>query len=696
MVNEADDVLIGVTLGGRYEVRAALGQGGMGAVYEARDHKLDRRVAIKTVLPQLAADPRALERFDQERRILAKLEHAHIIDVIDIGAQRVGDRDIAYLVMPYLGGGTLRERLADGPLSYAEAASILRNVCQALDDAHALRIFHRDIKPENILFSERDDVVRVSDFGLVKVLADVGAAQGTATILGTRGYGAYEQWQGGPVSAATDVYALGVVLHEMLTGHRPEGGLHAIVDPALPAAVAAPIARAIAADPDARYQTAGGLADAYGAAYEKLKREGVIVAVEPGQLEAAVVAAAAGATLQLAPGDYRLAHALMVDKPLTLRGAGINRTRVVGENEHTVLRYVGDGRFAAQALEFRREGAPWGFVVGVESGEIALNRCRFTGGVRDEESKQGGSGLVLGGDTRGFVRRCDATRNAANGIEVAERACIAVERTICRANKWNGIVYIGHSSGLVHADTCEGNAERGIYVGGHATPTLKDNVCADNGVYGIILVGHAQPTLEHNTCRANKQSGIGYLEESGGIARTNTCEGNVVSGIVLVGHARPTLEGNTCRANKVHGISYYEESGGVARSNTCEGNALDGVAVTNQAAPTLKGNVCADNEWHGIDLAGQARPTLEGNICRANKQHGIGYFEESEGVARANICEGNAGDGIFIGTLIPQLVLNNTCTGNGHYGINVAASPHSQMDGNNCSGNGTGLSSISS
>ncbi len=262
----------GLLINERYLVRERLGEGGDATVYRAEDRHLRRTVAIKFLRPELRADPTFVARFEREARSAAQLNHPHIVPVYDYG-EAAGTY---YLVMEYLAGGDLRARLRQGALPLAVALRLAAEVAEALGAAHALGIVHRDIKPANILLTD-DDHAKVTDFGIAKILA-VPALTATAALLGTPHYHAPEQASGDPITPATDVYALGVVLFEMLAGQRPFEGesfvqvamqhLHVpppaleALNPAVPPAVAALVARALAKDPAARFTDGAAFAAA--------------------------------------------------------------------------------------------------------------------------------------------------------------------------------------------------------------------------------------------------------------------------------------------------------------------------------------------------------------------------------------------------------------------------------------------------
>lgn len=211
---------------GPYEIVAALGAGGMGEVYRARDTRLDRTVAIKVLPAAIAGDPQFRERFEREGRTLSQIDHPHICALYDIGTHE----GAAYIVMQYLEGETLAARLARGPLTADQALKVGIEICDALDTAHRHDIIHRDLKPGNIMLTKTG--ARLLDFGLAKqravmslivqeTVAASGPLTGEGTILGTPHYMAPEQLKGMTADARSDIFALGVVLYEMISGRRP-------------------------------------------------------------------------------------------------------------------------------------------------------------------------------------------------------------------------------------------------------------------------------------------------------------------------------------------------------------------------------------------------------------------------------------------------------------------------------------------
>jgi tRNA A-37 threonylcarbamoyl transferase component Bud32 len=264
----------------KYRVEQLLGRGGMGAVYRARDMRLDRLVAVKVVRPELLEDHDARRRFRREAQIVARLQHPGIVSIFDFGTLAGGG---AYLVMELVRGEDLRRVLhREGRLEPARAVRILSAVCAAIDAAHHEGVLHRDLKPENILLPGGEIEAKVLDFGVAKLVADgdrapsedphetQGALTVAGTIVGTPAYMAPEQLGALALDSRTDVFALGVIAYEMLSGDLPfsRGSLTDVIlaqargarplterDPDIPAALDRAVRRALDLTPDGRPAT---------------------------------------------------------------------------------------------------------------------------------------------------------------------------------------------------------------------------------------------------------------------------------------------------------------------------------------------------------------------------------------------------------------------------------------------------------
>jgi serine/threonine protein kinase len=258
---------------GQYEIQAELGRGGMSRVYRAYQARLHRYVAIKVIATGIATQPTFRQRFEQEAQAIAQLSHPNIVAVYDFGE----DQDVVYLVMQYVGGGTLKQRLGQ-PLPVSEAASYIVQMARALHHAHLHGVIHRDVKPANMLVDADDPRhLLLSDFGIAK-LAGHTDITGADTTIGTPEYMAPEQAENRPVDARTDVYALGAVLYEALAGTPPFTGpspvtvlyqqVHSLpayvrgYNPEVPRELAQIVATALAKRPKDRFASAAELARA--------------------------------------------------------------------------------------------------------------------------------------------------------------------------------------------------------------------------------------------------------------------------------------------------------------------------------------------------------------------------------------------------------------------------------------------------
>ncbi len=211
--------LLGTTLSGRYRLEARIGSGGMSTVYRALDETLQRQVAIKLMNREVATDSDQLERFRREARAVAQLSHPHIVGVIDAGE----DAGRPYIVFEYVEGETLKDRIRrQGQLPVAEAVAYAIEIARALGAAHARHIVHRDVKPQNVLIDEEGSA-KVTDFGIARTLDEEGLTA-AGRVLGTTDYVSPEQALGQHVNGQSDLYSLGVVLYEMLTGEVPFKG----------------------------------------------------------------------------------------------------------------------------------------------------------------------------------------------------------------------------------------------------------------------------------------------------------------------------------------------------------------------------------------------------------------------------------------------------------------------------------------
>ncbi len=283
VLQSVDDPLVGQTLAEKYLIEQLIKRGGMGAVYRGKHVMMDKTVAIKVLRPSLAGDDVVVARFSREAKAASRISHPHAVSVTDFGEAENG---VVFLVMEYLDGRALKDIIrSEGPMPLSRAVEIVRQVSGALDAAHQQGVVHRDLKSDNIMLSRTNggDWAKVLDFGIAKIQQPEGVRDHDLTaanlVIGTPQYMSPEQCsQTGTIDARSDVYSLGVIVYEMLSGRVPFTGESATVimmkqvqdqppsiletRPDLPASVDRLIERALAKHPSDRFQTAGELSDA--------------------------------------------------------------------------------------------------------------------------------------------------------------------------------------------------------------------------------------------------------------------------------------------------------------------------------------------------------------------------------------------------------------------------------------------------
>ncbi len=285
----------GASLGnGRYELRGPIATGGMATVYKAWDTRVERIVAVKILRSLAKTDRSAIERFRREAHAAARLSHPNAVTIYDF----LEERGEHYLIMEYVEGVNLKQYLAQkGPLSPQEAVEITSQVCSVLQLAHANGFIHRDIKPQNIMITPAGQA-KLTDFGIVRVMEAAGLTN-TGILLGTADYLAPEQARGDPLSPASDLYSLGVVLYEMLAGRPPFVGSSAVqvamqhannvppppskYNPHIPRALELVVKKALQKEPERRYTSAETMRKALAESLKKTIEEGATI---PGSLPA--------------------------------------------------------------------------------------------------------------------------------------------------------------------------------------------------------------------------------------------------------------------------------------------------------------------------------------------------------------------------------------------------------------------------
>jgi eukaryotic-like serine/threonine-protein kinase len=284
------DSLTGNVIDGRYEIQARVGEGGMGVVYKARQISIDRVIALKVLNPQMATDPTWVQRFYNEAKACSRLQHPNTIRMFDFGQTSDGR---LFMTMEFLDGQSLRAALQNGPLAPQRVAKILIQCCASLAEAHSIGIIHRDIKPDNVFLlnmAGSPDFVKLLDFSVAKLLEGDRMKTQAGVVFGTPQYMSPEQGRGLPLDARSDLYALGILAFEMLTGSVPfhddnpmtviQMHLHAGVPP-MPDTVPYPlqqvVRRALEKNAAQRFQSAGEMMQQCQQVFAELTAGGVSI-----------------------------------------------------------------------------------------------------------------------------------------------------------------------------------------------------------------------------------------------------------------------------------------------------------------------------------------------------------------------------------------------------------------------------------
>ncbi len=334
----------GSVLGGRYDILHLLGEGGMGAVYKAKDRELDRFVALKVIHPELANRPEVLQRFKQELILARQVTHKNVIRIYDLGE---ADK-VKFISMDYVDGQDLKTLLKQkGKLAPEEVISIISQVCRALNAAHAEGVIHRDLKPQNIMV-DNDRKVTVMDFGIARSMETPGLTQ-TGAVLGTPEYMSPEQAKGEEARAQSDLFALGIISYELLTGKTPYRADTALatmlkrtqerarppvdLDPAIPRYLSDVVVRCLEIDPQLRYQSATGILQDLGVRQRPRSSPSMTVSIarRAKVLVPARWAIAAGAMVLLALALFEIRQKILFksqpkQKPVTVLVADFSNT----------------------------------------------------------------------------------------------------------------------------------------------------------------------------------------------------------------------------------------------------------------------------------------------------------------------------------------------------------------------------------
>jgi parallel beta-helix repeat protein len=702
---------VGLTLQGRYQVERRLGEGGMGTVYVAQDLHTQRPVVVKAPRLALLENPTFFRRFQREMGVLLRVRHPHVVSVLDVGEHQ----RIPFVVMPYLSGGSLRERLraSGGRLRGGEAWwPWLGQVALGLDYLHGLGWVHRDVKPENILFDESGNGY-VADLGAVKVQeGEQTKLTQTGQVLGTPGYMAPELWLGQGYDGRADVYALAVVVYEGLVGRLPYeasslvGWLEVMrgaggvrwegVGEEVPLGVRQAVERGLSREASRRYESCVALVEALRAGWAVAWGVGVDVAAAGGSLsKGAVPEWVRGA---VAESSGRAGGGAGVSREVVGGGGGMSETPPPPPLT-TELSPAGAGS-GGSVLRWLVLGLVGG-LLGVLFVLVLVVLLLWSRG-------EGGRAAVRGVGDREAEAQAHVWQVGVGGALLPEVVARAAAGDIIElpAGRWElpqGLVVDKALTlrGAGREQTQVVSEAEGYVLCFRGTGPWRLEGLTVEHVGGrwanVVVVEGGQIEIRNCVCRGgvwdepNQRGGCGIClcGTARGVVSGCICGSNGLHGIEVSGRAEPQLEGNTCENNQQGGIAYFDSAGGVAWQNVCRQNGLAGIGVNAQAQPQLEGNTCGNNQQdgiaylgsaggvarqnvcrqnglHGIEVSSQAEPHLEGNTCENNKDCGIAYLNSAGGVARQNVCSGNRRYGIYVApTARPVIDHSNRCFDNG-------------------------------
>lgn len=436
-----------------------------------------------------------------------------------------------------------------------------------------------------------------------------------------------------------------------------------------------------------------------------------------------------GGEITLQPGEYRLRTSLVIQKSLTIVGAGYDKTVLVYEGDYRFfIDHRGVGSLAIRDVGLRYSGTAKASVVVGSSGDIRLTRCLVSGGT-GRDDKYVGAGIAIYDNARAVISECivadneigvfisdkadariefckvlanmesgiqihgncevrhsELLRNQKFGIKAADKAHLTARNNTCEESNF-GIALVGSAKGEIDSNICQDNHQHGISASEQSRLVARNNTCKRNAQNGIALFNQAEATLSDNKCSDNGYGGIAASDQSKFTANGNVCEQNRLSGISLYQSAYGEMERNICRKNDYYGIIAHGQSRLVARYNTCEENKLTGIALSENAQGDVVGNTCRNNGSHGISAQEQSRLVASNNTCAGNRSAGIVIFHSAQGEVVNNTCRGNGTDGIAAQEQSRLTARNNTCEANARSGIGIFGSAQGEVEGNRCVNN---------
>lgn len=634
---------------GKYRILKRLGKGAMGEVHLAEDTVLDRQVAIKTIHRDAAFGEEALARFTREAKATAGMSHPNIVTVYDFGQ----DGEDVYLVMEFVDGGTLESLLQDPRVPRTELLELLAQACEGLAYAHGQGIVHRDIKPANILVARRGDrmLAKLVDFGVAQVAQSSLTQQGIW--MGTLNYLAPEYLDTGKAGPSVDLFAVGVMLYEILSGGRkPFVGettttvLNAILrnPPAplsseeltrFPPAVGALVKRSLAKDPAERFPDAASMADGIRnalknpeskpaspapppsptpAAPKAKERKPLVVGKGPQatclSLKVALRQAEAGAIIRILPGTYR--ESLVLDRDLTLLAEG---GPVILESTLGPCLTLKGGQVRLHGLEFRgSEGHP-SPLVEVLSGQAILEACSFT-------CAEGLGCLAQGTGVLLTMATCRFQGSLTRGVLLREGA-----------------------SALLEDCTGEGFLEAGILCENEAVGTFRRLRFENTPGTALVIRTRSQATLEDCEFELCQGGGVEVVGESRLLGRRCRVQGGLFAGVMALEQAQVELEDCVLSGLQGAGVHAAQSSRIQLRQTRFTGNPGYGLTLLDQSLLHAEECEFLGSGWPALFLSGSSTGQLRNCRISDGASYGIVAARGAKGVLEACEISGNTKTG---------------------------------------------------
>jgi parallel beta-helix repeat protein len=399
-----------------------------------------------------------------------------------------------------------------------------------------------------------------------------------------------------------------------------------------------------------------------------------------------------GGLIELDAETYTLNGPLVIDKSLSIVGAGPDETLIVSEHGDAVIRVESifiEASISGVSVQYT--GEDYANVLVVDNAALNLSDCRLTGGVWDPDITRGGDGLLMWGSAVVTADGCRFEGNGLHGIETKDTADLTVINSVFADNGEDGIAFFGDSIGDVRDNEFANNGLHGI--GGQDAPELVivGNNFHDNAELGMRLADQTQAEVRENIASNNGLHGVALRDDATGVIADNVTNDNVETGIVLFGASSATITGNECNGNGLHGIGLEDQSQGVVENNVCQDNGEDGLVFFTEATGEVRNNEFSGNGLHGIGIGGSGSPTVEDNICSGNLETGMRLSDTTAAVVRRNTCNRNGLHGIQVRDQAAPLLEDNVTSENTEVGVFFSGEATGAAIRTECANNNWGL-----